>query len=69
MQNANIQSQKVGSINVGQIVRLGSSEPYYKFVKVTKVLQQNPHYYRIDFEGVEVRYVVGASKRFNVVSN
>jgi hypothetical protein len=67
MQNVN--SQKVGSINVGQTVRLGTNEQNYKFVKVTKVMQQNPHYYRIEFEGVAVRYVVGVSKYFNVVSD
>jgi hypothetical protein len=65
--NQEITSQKVGSINVGQTVRLGNEVAGYKFVKVTLVRQQNPHYYRIEFEGVAYPYVVGATKRFDVV--
>ena len=67
--NEQMTSQKVGSINVGQTVRLGNATQGYKFAKVTKVMQQNPHYYRIEFEGETSRWVVGASKYFDVVSN
>ena len=64
-----IKSQKVGTINVGQTVRLGNDKQGYRFSKVTVVRPQNQHYYRIEFEGETLRWVVGASKSFDVVSN
>jgi hypothetical protein len=65
--NEQIRRQKVGSINVGQTVRIGNEIQGFKFLKVTKVIQQNPHYYRIDLEGESFRRVVGASTHFEVV--
>ena len=65
--NEQIQRQKVGSINVGQIVRLGNDVQGYKFLKVVKVVRQNQHMYRIDLEGESFRRVVGASTHFDVV--
>lgn len=65
--NEQIKRQKVGSINVGQTVRLGNDIQGYKFLKVTKVVQQNQHMYRIDLEGESFRRVVGASTHFEVV--
>ena len=67
--NEQIKSQKVGSINVGQTVRLGNETQGYRFAKVTLVKPQNQHYYRIEFEGDALRWVVGATKKFDVVSN
>jgi hypothetical protein len=65
--NEQIKRQKVGSINIGQTVRLGNEVKGYKFLKVTNVMRQNQHMYRIELEGESFRRVVGASTFFDVV--
>ena len=64
---------KVGKLNQGQIIRLEQTEGVITLHKVIKVVQQNPHYYRLVLEnmttGEQHQRVVGMTKTYEVEVN